>query len=197
VRKVPGDSEGSFVEWEVYEEIDAPEEYWLCRCGQSTEKPFCSGMHEKVGFDGTETAASTSYAERTKAIGGTKIAVSDDRSICAHAAYCSNAATNIWKAAKLIDEDAELSDTAVQMIQRCPSGALTYTIDGVQTEPEFAMEILVQKDGPYLLRGSIPITRSDSEPIESRNRMTVCRCGSSKNKPLCDGSHAEVGFQDG
>jgi CDGSH-type Zn-finger protein len=197
VRKVPSDHPGSFADWEVYEEIPTDGDYWLCRCGRSDTKPFCSGMHEKVGFDGTETAATTNYADRAKPLGGTNVAISDDRSICAHAAYCSNATTNIWKGAKSHDDDEDLAKMLVQMVDRCPSGALSYTVDGASGEKPLVQEIWVQEDGPYLLRGAIPITRSDGQPIEARNRMAVCRCGQSKNKPLCDGTHAEVGFTDG
>lgn len=196
VRKIPGER-GSFTDWEVYETIETDDEYWLCRCGQSDDKPFCTGMHEKVGFDGTETAPIDTYAGRAKVLGGTKVTVKDDRGICAHAAYCSNAATNVWKAASKTDDDQELADTVVRMVRNCPSGALTVDIDGNPSEEEFTPEIRVQQDGSYVLRGRITIRRSDGQPIEARNRMALCRCGGSKNKPLCDGTHAEIGFTDG
>lgn len=196
VRKIPGDR-GSFTDWEVYETIETEDEYWLCRCGHSDNKPFCTGMHEKVGFDGTETAPTDTYAGRAKVLGGAKVTVKDDRGICAHAAYCSNAATNVWKAASKTDDDRELSDTVVRMVRNCPSGALTVDIDGNASEEEFTPEIRVQQDGSYVLRGRITIRRSDGQPIETRNRMALCRCGGSKNKPLCDGTHSEIGFTDG
>ena len=196
VRKVPGDR-GSFTEWEVYETLETEDEYWLCRCGQSTGKPFCTGMHEKVGFDGTETAPTDTYAERAKVLGGTKTTVSDDRGICAHAAFCSNAATNVWKAAPKTDDDPALTELVVGMVRNCPSGALTYAVDGTPTEPDFRPEIRVQENGPYVLRGRIPVRRSDGQPLEVRNRMSICRCGGSGNKPLCDGTHNENGFTDG
>lgn len=196
VRKIPG-ARGSFTGWEPYETIPTEDEYWLCRCGHSTEKPFCSGMHETVGFDGTERAPTNGYAERAKVLGGTKLTVKDDRSICAHAAFCSNEATNVWKAAKSIDDDADLTETVVQMVRNCPSGALTAEIDGRSAESELSPEIWVIEDGNYVVRGAVPITRSDGQPIEVRNRMSLCRCGASKNKPLCDGTHAEIGFADG
>lgn len=196
VRKVPGDR-GSFKDYEVYEELETEDEYWLCRCGQSTTKPFCSGMHEKVNFDGTEVAPTNTYKERAKNLGGTKTTFYDDRGICSHAAFCSNAATNIWKAAKLCDEDDALSETVVEMVNNCPSGALTMEVDGKTVEPALEREIWVLENGQYAVHGGIPVTRSDGQPIEVRNRMTFCRCGGSKNKPLCDGTHAEIGFTDG
>jgi len=43
--------------------------------------------------------------------------------------------------------------------------------------------------------GAIPVERSDGEPFEARHRVTLCRCGGSANKPLCDGTHKEIGFR--
>ncbi len=56
--------------WHVYEEIETEDEYLLCRCGQSETKPFCSDMHLQIGFDGTETAQTNTYAERAEVLGG-------------------------------------------------------------------------------------------------------------------------------
>src|SRR5437879_3379857 len=92
VAKVVND-QGENVDWEVYETIETDDEYWLCRCGHSTDKPFCTDMHVKVGFDGTESAPTDRYEERAKVLGGTKVTISDDRGICAHAAFCSNRVT--------------------------------------------------------------------------------------------------------
>jgi CDGSH-type Zn-finger protein len=196
VRKVAGEKKGTFAGWEVYETIPTEDEYWLCRCGQSTEKPFCSGMHEKVGFDGTETAPTDAYAQRAQALGGTKLTVKDDRGICAHAAFCSNAATNVWKAAGKTDDDAELTEQVRAMVRNCPSGALTIEQDGKPLEEELSPEIRVLENGNYIVRGRIPIRRADGQPFETRNRVSLCRCGGSKNKPLCDGTHAEIDFTD-
>jgi len=47
--------------------------------------------------------------------------------------------------------------------------------------------------GPLWLKGNIPVERSDGQPFEIRNRVTLCNCGHSCNKPLCDGIHREMG----
>ena len=73
-------------------------------------------------------------------------------------------------------------------------GRLTYTVDGELVEPALPVEIAVIPDGPLWLTGGIPVDRSDGEPFETRNRVTLCRCGYSAAKPLCDGSHKEAGF---
>jgi hypothetical protein len=82
------------------------------------------------------------------------------------------------------------------MIDRCPSGALTYR-DSDGNERELAAEVAIIEDGPIFVSGWVPITRADGKLMEARGRVTLCRCGHSANKPLCDGAHAKVGFSDG
>jgi CDGSH-type Zn-finger protein len=84
------------------------------------------------------------------------------------------------------------------MVERCPSGALTYRIerDGADVEPDLRREIGVVDDGPLFLSGRVRVERSDGTVQETRNRVTLCRCGASENKPLCDGSHRDIGFRD-
>jgi CDGSH-type Zn-finger protein len=185
------------IDWHVYEELPLSDEYWLCRCGGSDDKPWCVGAHSKNGFDGTEAAPTNSYADRAKALGGSDVTVVDDRSICTHAGFCSNRITNAWKAASLIDDDEALRDQLVEMVQRCPSGALTLLRNGSEAEPDLPVAVSIQKDGPLLVTGRVRVQRADGEPFEIRNRVALCRCGGSSIKPLCDGTHKEIGFTDG
>lgn len=186
--------QGEPVAWSVADRLETKDEYWLCRCGASDNKPYCVGKHQDSGFDGTEAAPTDAYADRAKTLGGTGVAIEDDRGICTHASFCANRVTNVWKAAKLIDDDPELREQIVEMVSRCPSGALTYTVDGTTTEPELPVQIAVQRDGPLLVTGGIRVMRADGQTLEVRNRMALCRCGQSKIKPLCDGTHKEIGF---
>jgi iron-binding CDGSH zinc finger protein len=50
--------------------------------------------------------------------------------------------------------------------------------------------------GPVWVRGGIPVVAADGTTYEVRNRVTLCRCGASSNKPFCDGSHASTHFTD-
>ena len=196
VRKSPVMSEhGEPIGWEKGDALTSRQHYLLCRCGQSSNKPFCDGTHTEVGFDGTEAADTGAIAERQKIYEGTKVVVKDDRSICTHAGFCSNRVTTVWKMTRNTD-DAQVRAQMMAMIERCPSGALSYSLeaDGVDIEPDFPAEIAATPDGPLWVTGRIPLERSDGQPLESRNRMTLCRCGASKTKPLCDGSHKEIGF---
>ena len=193
--KRPVESEnGEPLTWKTRElEGESRSTYALCRCGQSGDKPFCDGTHSTVDFDGTETAPTEPYDERSTSYPGTGIEVFDDREICVHAGFCGNQVSNVWKMVDSTD-DTVVRSQMIAMIERCPSGALSYAIAGDVIEPDLPLEVAIVPDGPLWLSGGIPVTRSDGEEVEIRNRITLCRCGASSNKPYCDGSHAEVGF---
>jgi len=185
--------------WQTKAEVKAGDPVALCRCGGSANKPFCDGTHATTGFDGTESASTGPYGERATVYEGTGVVVRDDRSICEHAGFCGNRLTTVWKMVSgSATDDSVVRTQMMSMIERCPSGALTYrlTAEGDDVEPELAYEIAVTDDGPYFVTGGVPIERSDGLPLETRNRVTLCRCGQSANKPLCDGSHKEAGFRD-
>jgi CDGSH-type Zn-finger protein len=193
-RKEPVISEqGEPLTWRTGEPEQTRATYALCRCGESSNKPFCDGSHSKVDFDGTEAALGESYDERRKSYPGTGIEVFDDRGTCVHAGFCGNQVSNVWKMAG-DTSDTQIRAQVMAMVERCPSGALTYEVDGVAVEPSFPAEVGVTPDGPIWVTGGIPIERADGAAVEVRNRVTLCRCGQSANKPLCDGSHKEAGF---
>ena len=193
-RKSPVVSEhGEPLTWRTESLDDDRPTYALCRCGSSEMKPFCDGTHASIGFDGTETAPADSYADRADSLGGTGIEVFDDRGICVHAGFCGNKVSNVWKMAADTD-DTVVRAQVMAMVEKCPSGALTFAVGGEVIEPDLPEEVAVVPDGPLWASGGIPIQRSDGELVETRQRVTLCRCGASSIKPLCDGSHAEVGF---
>jgi len=82
-------------------------------------------------------------------------------------------------------------------VGQCPSGRLL-AIDKQtgKVEPHLAQSIGVVEDpsiecsGPLWVRGGVPLISADGSNYEIRNRMTLCRCGRSENKPFCNGSHA-------
>jgi hypothetical protein len=93
------------------------------------------------------------------------------------------------------------------MVDRCPSGTFVYELplDGEMTEieAELPLEVAVISEddrtksaGPLWVSGGVPIMKPDGTFLETRNRVTLCRCGQSKNKPFCDGTHATVNFND-
>jgi CDGSH-type Zn-finger protein len=185
---------GEPLTWKTVDAIDAPATYALCRCGGSSSKPFCDGTHARTRFDGTETGPTDDYESRARRYEGTGVVVVDDRGICEHAGFCGNRITNVWKMTGQTDDTVTRAQV-MAMIERCPSGALSYEIDGEVIEPDLPTEISVTQDGPLWVTGAIAVERSDGQPFEARPRVTLCRCGASGNKPLCDGTHGRIGFQ--
>ena len=184
---------GEPLSWKTGATAEAKSRYLLCRCGESGNKPHCDGTHGSLEWDGAETAAEGSYADRAKSLGGEGIEIFDDRPTCVHAGFCGNEVTNVWKMAAETG-DSRIRAQAMAMVERCPSGALTYAIDGEMIEPDLPAEIAVIPDGPLWVNGGVAVERSNGDALEARNRVTLCRCGQSGNKPLCDGSHKEAGF---
>ncbi len=186
---------GEPLTWKTERPVETKERVALCRCGASSNKPYCDGTHASAEWDATDNAPEGTYANRVTSYGGDGIEVFDDRSICVHAGFCGNTATNVWKMAAKTG-DSRIRAEAMAMIERCPSGALTYSVDGDIIEPDLPVEVAVVPDGPLWVSGGIEVTRSNGTTLETRNRVTLCRCGQSASKPLCDGSHKTVGFAD-
>jgi CDGSH-type Zn-finger protein len=194
-RRAVNSEHGEPLTWETTAALGSRDRYVLCRCGQSSSKPLCDGTHAKVGFIAADSSSGL-YADRAKTLGGTGITVRDDRSVCVHAGFCGSRVTNVWK------EVAKTAESTVRaqiiaMVERCPSGALTYSMDSSgDVEPLMPAAAAVVDDGPLWVTGRVNITTADGQSIEARNRVTLCRCGGSKNKPLCDGTHKEIAFRD-
>jgi CDGSH-type Zn-finger protein len=194
---------GEPLTWRKVATYDAPETYDLCRCGQSKFKPFCDATHALVDFDGSETADTGRTAERQEVYrGGTGLCVKRDLSLCMEAGFCGNRITNVEEMVPST-EDTEVRSLVMAMIERCPSGSYTYSLekDGDDVEPDLPQQVAATNEitsegpinGPLWVTGGVPIERSDGEPFETRNRVTLCRCGHSRIKPLCDGTHRELG----
>ena len=199
-------SEGEAVTWAVTELLPADEGYVLCRCGNSKTKPFCDGTHDYEKFDGDCMKNFEPISETQEILEGDGIRVKVENSYCVHAKYCFNKTSGIRKL-MASSPDASAKSQIMAMSDRCPSGTFVYEmeLDGEMTEvePDLPFEIgAISEDsnsstaGPLWVTGGIPIMRPDGTFLESRNRVTLCRCGQSKNKPFCDGSHAKIDFKD-
>jgi len=204
VRKTQVVSEyGEPLTWKKEETIETSETYDLCRCGQSNNMPFCDATHIEIDFDGAETADTRVTAERQVTYaGGTKIVVKRDYALCMESGFCGNRMTNIEKMVPQT-ADTQVRAQVMAMIERCPSGSYTYSIEdgGPDIEPDLPQQIAVTTEitsdgpiaGPLWVTGNIPVERADGQPFETRNRVTLCCCGLSKIKPLCDGAHRAIG----
>jgi len=188
--------------WSDGPSYEAGERYALCRCGESKNKPFCDGSHVGMGFDGTESASREPFEHDAELIPGPTMDLLDDRPLCAFARFCDGHG-GIWDSMAQTDSEAKREQVAHQAMY-CPSGRLVVRdkqAGGRELEPQLDPSIVLIEDpeqnasGPIWVRGGVEIVSADGFVHERRNRVTLCRCGQSKNKPFCDGTHAHVGFR--
>ena len=196
IQTIGVDRNGDSTEWVEGRAFASSPQYALCRCGRSKTKPFCDGTHSKVGFDGTETASHVPVAQQAKVLDGATMQLLDAEVLCAFARFCDPHG-QVWNQVERTD-DERMRSQFIRQVGSCPSGRLI-AVDkqtGEPVEPKFPQSIGVVEDpaqncsGPLWVRGGIPLIGADGQTYELRNRMTLCRCGRSENKPFCNGAHA-------
>lgn len=194
--------EGESESWRELERIEVRDDpYQLCRCGHSCSKPICDYTHVEIDFQGDETAEHDLYFQTAAQIPGPGKMLHDHRKLCAEARFCDRAG-GLWNLIEHCDDPA-VNELVEQEAANCPSGR--YVVcdpDGTPHEPELEPSIALVEDpqmgvsGPLWVRGRVPVFSAEGEAYEVRNRVTLCRCGESKNKPFCDGSHIAAKFDD-
>ena len=190
-------------DWREGRAFETGEAVALCRCGQSGHKPFCDGTHEKVHFNGRETASRAPYDELAETFPGPAMNLRDEEALCAFARFCDPGG-KIWNLIERTD-DPKVRELVIREAGHCPSGRLVVRDvgPGATHEPELPASVGIVEDpvlhvsGPLWVRGGVPVESADGRRYEVRNRQTLCRCGASRNKPFCDGSHASIKFRDG
>jgi CDGSH-type Zn-finger protein len=199
---IAADAEGGSEAWQKGPDVAHRETYALCRCGASQTKPFCDASHLKSGFDGAETASRDAYLDQAKVLDGPILQLTDAESLCAFGRFCDPNG-NVWSQVTRTD-DPEIRTMFIRQVNECPSGRLVAwdKASGRTVEQALPVSIGLIEDpeqecsGPLWLQGGIPIVAADGFEYEVRNRVTLCRCGASKNKPFCDGTHATIKFRD-
>jgi len=179
------------------EPIAVRESMRLCRCGASRTKPFCDNTHVDIGF--SEVKSDERVPDQLDVYTGEEVTILDNRGVCSHAGFCTAGLPPVWRleVEPWIDADGAGRDAIVETIRRCPSGALSYEESGhLETEFHDDAEIQVALNGPYRVRGGIALEGQEFGEGASLEHFALCRCGGSRNKPFCDGSHWYVGFKD-
>ena len=192
---IVADKEGTAIAWQFDTKFPHMEKCGLCRCGQSKNKPYCDGTHLKIGFVGKETAAPEEYLDKPKVFEGSIIKLIDYEELCASARFCHRAG-GIWNLIKDC-EDPRIKQIIIEESCDCPSGRLVVHDKKTkkEVEPDLEKSIVAIEDpqvgvsGPLWVRGGIPVESADGKTYCMRNRMSLCRCGKSTNKPFCDSSH--------
>ncbi|HEX4225486.1 MAG TPA: CDGSH iron-sulfur domain-containing protein [Pseudonocardiaceae bacterium] len=178
----------------------------LCRCGASASKPFCDGSHVRTGFTGSK--AEDRVPDRRDTYVGTSITVLDNRGLCQHSGYCTDRLSTVFRAGTepFVSPSGGRLDDIVHAVRACPSGALSFAIDGWEVRAHVdpagrPPEVEVSQHGPYRVTGGLTLlddgnVRHAAPQGASAEHYTLCRCGQSKNKPFCSGRHWDVNFSD-
>ena len=179
----------------------------LCRCGKSESKPFCDGAHARTGF--TDAKDPNRVPDRRDTYVGQQVTVLDNRGICQHAGYCTDRLNTVFHSGSepFVTPSGGRMDEIIRAVRDCPSGALSYAVDGHEAREETDHHgtreptITVTANGPYRITGAIALTdqAGDDHPRAegaSREHYALCRCGHSQNKPFCSGMHWYVEFRD-
>ena len=167
----------------------------LCRCGGSAKKPFCDGTHRSNGFSSAKS--SERALDKVDSYRGKQITIHDNRSICAHAGRCTDGLPATFRSHQepFVDPKVDTAEKIIEIVGKCPSGALSYTLHDRHAIAAERAAMIVVTPGPYAVMGNIAIDQVQNAGA-SKDHYTLCRCGASKNKPFCDGTHWAVGFKD-
>ena len=174
----------------------------LCRCGESCKKPFCDGSHSKADWNPEETSDKRPLLEDAELFEGPAMVLADNEKYCAFARFC-DAYGRIWNIVQTAKTQDEI-DLVKHEAGHCPAGRLVVWDKKTKKvfEPSFDPSIGIIEDpgikvsGPIWVKGGFRVESADGSSYEIRNRVTLCRCGQSSNKPFCDGTHASMHFRD-
>ncbi|GAB5446279.1 CDGSH iron-sulfur domain-containing protein [Gymnodinialimonas sp.] len=182
-------------------DIETPPKFGLCRCGASARKPFCDGSHAKIGFESApdHTRLRNKALDYAGEVNGVPVTISYTPVLCTHAAECQKRAARVFnpKAKPWIQPENGSAAEIMDVIAACPSGALRVSV-GDQTAQHLTtgdMGIAVEKNGPFHVT-NVPLDAEFNGVGASRAKYSLCRCGLSKNKPFCDGSHYDAKWSD-
>ncbi|SCY91506.1 CDGSH iron-sulfur domain-containing protein [Alkaliphilus peptidifermentans] len=166
----------------------------ICRCGKSQSMPYCDNNHEK-----DRVVIKKSHERdknKWKSYKGEKITVHFNLGLCSHVGLCLKLLPSVFNldSRPWINADGASVEEIIQLISKCPSGALAYTKDG-QYIADFDSDavIIISAKGPITVRGDVELIDEDEsiKQLKAQKRYTLCRCGKSKNQPFCDGTHQQ------
>ncbi|MGD9547627.1 MAG: CDGSH iron-sulfur domain-containing protein [Candidatus Krumholzibacteriia bacterium] len=177
------------------EDVRPEKNVFLCRCGESANKPFCDGSHARVGYSDENRCTRDALLDAD----APGITVHFNRAICSGAGECVRGLPAVFvSGAKDWIRPAEASVAEViATVKKCPSGALTYSVDGqTRRRDETEVRVRIVKDGPYEITGPVEFDPPRWSANASKTCFALCRCGRSANAPFCDYSHGEQGWKD-
>ncbi|MBP9478130.1 MAG: CDGSH iron-sulfur domain-containing protein [Sebaldella sp.] len=180
------------------EEYNTPRVVSLCRCGKSKNKPFCDGTHGTIDFNNEREEEKL---RGLKTYECDKITVYYDKYLCKHIGKCTHGYPEVFNADKIPwiePKSANNLDKLIEVIKKCPSGALSYKLEDGSRETVYHSEqkIKIEKNGSINITGGISLIDDNKSDVilDSKEHYSLCRCGASKHKPFCDGTHIKIEF---
>ena len=170
----------------------------LCRCGESKIKPFCDGTHSKIGFIGKKE--DDCVPSKLRDYKGKEIVIHFNLVICSHKGACTKNLPEVFNFERkpwIIADNASV-EKIIETIRKCPSGALSYSLNETRHK-DWGQNVRLKAshDGSFEIQGGI-LLKDDLNSViqlESTEHYCLCRCGASKNKPFCDGVHRDIKFK--
>ncbi len=134
--------------------------------------------------------------EKKISYSGAQTTITYDVARCIHAAACVRGLPAVFEAGRKpwVEPDAASTEAISETVLRCPTGALR--VQGLEETGADEAIVTVVADGPLYVRGRLQVLTASGEVVLEDTRLALCRCGASKNKPLCDNSHRTAGFAD-
>jgi uncharacterized Fe-S cluster protein YjdI len=120
--------------------------------------------------------------------------------LCMHSTKCFKGLPEVFNTARnpWINMDGARIEEIIKQVDKCPSGALSYHVDKAEhkknTLSDRTATVDVSHNGPILINGPIEIKYKGKRELKESKIIALCRCGSSNNKPYCDGTHRKKGF---
>lgn len=117
--------------------------------------------------------------------------------VCIHSANCVKGLPAVFDVNKKpwVTIDGAAAKEIMAVIDTCPSAALSYEENRPKTTDENPpVEMRVMENGPMLISGEVCVKDATGKVLKTASKMALCRCGSSENKPFCDGAHKNAGF---
>jgi CDGSH-type Zn-finger protein/truncated hemoglobin YjbI len=188
------------------EAVPATPQMAFCRCGESAIKPRCDGACASNAF--TDKKDPKRVPDHRDTYEGVQLTVFDNRGICQHSGLCTDRLNTVFHTeGAFVTPSGGRMDEIIRSVRDCPSGALSYAIDGIEARGQVDWDntrdeaIEITKDGPYRISGAIPLTDHRGQPVKraqgsSLEHYALCRCGHSQNKPFCSGMHWYIDFKD-
>ncbi len=124
---------------------------------------------------------------------GASITVTFDGARCIHARRCVLGLPGVFQPGApggWINPDGASAEEIGALVRQCPSGALTFADTSSDEAAPARSTIRLHENGPLEVRADLALAGEPAPP-----RRVLCRCGASRRKPYCDGSHRAAGFQ--